>query len=58
MTVLSGTWADPTGSVSDLPFSKKEVLELVCLGLRALCYRPFPEGHLRTLHQTGPGPNL
>ena len=27
-------------------------------GLRALCYRPFPEGNLRTYRQTGPGPNL
>ena len=27
-------------------------------GLRALCYRPFPQGYLRTLRQTGPGPNF
>ena len=49
----------PRGSVSDLPFSLKEVLGARSVsGLRALCYRPFPEGYLRTLRQTGPGPNF
>ena len=27
-------------------------------GRHALCYRAFPEGYLRTLRQTGPGPNF
>ena len=28
------------------------------MGPLSLCYRPFPEGYLRTLRQTGPGSNV
>ena len=48
----------PRGPVSVLPFSPKKSWERSVSGLRALCYRPFPEGYLRTLRRTGPGPNL
>ena len=48
----------PRGSVSDLPFSLNKSWELVCLRTTRSVYRPFPEGHLRTLRQTGAGPNF
>ena len=46
----------PRGSVSDLPWSLKKSWERSVSGPRALCYRPFPEGYLRSLHRIGQVP--